>query len=143
MFVWQIDYFVFWLVKEYCELVKFKFIYVDKLLEMICEWIGWIYVSFYQMLVVIGCLLLSDLNFQNIFVWIDLGCWIWCVFVVWDVDYVLLIVDYLQIELWVFVYFSQDDVLRMVFVVDQDIYCVVVLQVFSVGLDVVMVEQWV
>lgn len=134
------DFELFKVIMQYCFMSKFKSIYIDCLFEQINLCIGCIYILYYQVVVVIGWLLLSDLNLQNILICIVEGWCICQVFVVLQ-GYKLLVVDYLQIELWIMVYLVKDDGLLDVFCYDLDVYCVIVVEVFGVLLEDVSGDQ--
>lgn len=57
-----LDYLLLKVILEYCGLVKLKLIYIDKLLLMINLKIGCVYIFYYQVVIVMGCLLLIDFN---------------------------------------------------------------------------------
>lgn len=129
-----------WVIFDYRGLVKLCSIYIDKLLEMVNLDIGWVYISYYQFGVVIGCLFLLDLNLQNILICIEDGCCICCVFIVLE-GCQLLVVDYLQIELRIMVYLFEDLGLVCVFEQGVDVYCVIVVEVFGCMLEEVILNE--
>lgn len=134
------DYLLLKLLFEYCGLLKLKLIYIDKFLCMVNFIIGCVYMNYVQVVVVMGCLVLNDFNFQNILVCMVEG---WCICEVFIVvlGYWIVLVDYLQIELWIMVYIFGDVLLLCVFLQGEDIYCVMVVEVFGVMLLEVNFDQ--
>lgn len=97
---------------------------------------------FNQMIVVIGWFFLIEFNLQNILICIDVGWWIWDVFVVGDGYVELMMVDYSQIEMWIMVYLFGDEGFIEVFNIGEDLYLFVVFWVFGVFIDEVIGELW-
>lgn len=131
LFVWVLDWWV---------IFKLKLIYIDVLLQYVNFEIGCVYISYLIIGVQIGCLVLIDLNLQNILVWIEEGWCIWQVFVV-GLRMWLVSLDYSQIELWILVYVVQILVLKQVFCDGIDIYVMIVSQMFGVlieGMDLMI-----
>lgn len=115
---------------DYWGVFKFKNIYIDKLLELINFIIGWVYIFYYQVVVVIGWLFFSDFNLQNILVCSEEGCKICLVFLVFKGKKIV-VCDYLQIELCIMVYLFGDKGFIYVFEYNLDIYCVIVVEVWG------------
>ena len=119
-------------ILQYRTLSKLKNTYIDVLPTLINGETGRIHASFNQMVVATGRLSSSDPNLQNIPVRGEEGRKIREAFVAED-GFVLLSVDYSQIELRVLAHMSRDELLLEAFLKDEDIHSRVAQEVFRVG----------
>ncbi|MGD0234163.1 MAG: DNA polymerase I [Syntrophorhabdales bacterium] len=118
-------------ILQYRTLSKLKNTYIDVLPTLINGETGRIHASFNQMVVATGRLSSSDPNLQNIPVRGEEGRKIREAFVAED-GFVLLSVDYSQIELRVLAHLSRDELLLEAFLKDEDIHSRVAQEVFRV-----------
>ncbi|MBN2023500.1 MAG: DNA polymerase I [Pirellulales bacterium] len=122
-------------IGEYRQYAKLKSTYVDALPEMIFPETGRVHASFNQVVTATGRLSSSDPNLQNIPVRTAEGRDIRSAFVPGEPGWLLLAVDYSQIELRVLAHFSGDEQLRAAFARDEDIHARVAAEVHHVPLE--------
>lgn len=128
------------LILEYRSLSKLKSTYTDKLPLQIAPRTGRIHTSYHQAVAATGRLSSSDPNLQNIPIRTEEGRRIRQAFIA-PKDWVLLAVDYSQIELRIMAHISQDEGLLAAFTSDRDIHQATAAEVFDVPLDKVTTEQ--
>lgn len=127
-------------ILEYRELAKLKFTYVDALPAQIHPETGRLHTSFGQTGVVTGRLSSSNPNLQNIPTRTDLGRRVRRGFVAAP-GWVLLSVDYSQIELRIVAHMAQDEAMIAAFRAGQDIHATTAAAIYGVPLDQVTREQ--
>jgi DNA polymerase-1 len=128
------------LLMEYREMEKLRGTYVDALPQLVNPRTGRIHTSFNQTVAATGRLSSSDPNLQNIPIRTALGREIRKGFVP-DPGYVLLAVDYSQIELRILAHFSGDEPLVRAFREGIDVHRQTAAVVFEVPIDQVTADQ--
>jgi DNA polymerase-1 len=122
------------LVLENREVAKLKSTYADALQDQINPETGRVHTSYNQTGSVTGRLASSDPNLQNIPIRTDLGRQIRRAFIA-KPDFVLLAVDYSQIELRIVAHMAEDKAMIEAFAQDQDIHATTAAAVFDVDLE--------
>lgn len=122
------------LVLENREVAKLKSTYADALREQINPETGRVHTSYNQTGSVTGRLASSEPNLQNIPIRTELGRQIRRAFIAKD-GFLLLGVDYSQIELRIVAHMAQDKAMMEAFAQDQDIHATTAAAVFDVELD--------
>ncbi|OGC77485.1 MAG: DNA polymerase I [candidate division Zixibacteria bacterium RBG_16_40_9] len=126
---------------EYRQLAKLKSTYVDALPELINKKTGRIHTSFNQTVAATGRLSSSDPNLQNIPIRTEIGQKIRKAFVPGSKEFLLMSVDYSQIELRILAHFSEDPTMINSFLNDEDIHTRTASEVFGVSPEDVTSEQ--
>jgi DNA polymerase I len=121
------------LVLEWREVTKLKNTYVDVIPQLLDPTDGRLHTIFNQTATATGRLSSTNPNLQNIPVRGDLGRRIRRAFVVKPGGYVLLTVDYSQIELRIMAHLSGDEALRRAFEEGQDIHDFTARQIFAIA----------
>jgi DNA polymerase-1 len=124
----------------YRQLSKLKSTYVDGLLALMDPGTGRVYTSFNQTIASSGRLSSSNPNLQNIPVRTELGRQIRRAFVA-DPSYVLLTVDYSQIELRILAHITHEPRLVEAFSKDEDIHTITASTLFGVPVEQVTKDQ--
>ena len=127
-------------ILEYRELAKLKSTYVDALPLQVNPKTGRVHTSFNQTGSVTGRLASTNPNLQNIPTRTDLGRTVRKSFIAQD-GYVLLSVDYSQIELRIVAHMSGDKNMLAAFKAGQDIHAATAAAIYSVPLDKVTREM--
>lgn len=125
---------------EHRRLEKLKNTYLDALPELVHK-DGRIRATFNQGVAATGRLSSSDPNLQNIPVRTEEGRQIRQAFVPGEPGWLLLSLDYSQIELRVLAHFSEDPALTKAFEEDRDIHAEVAARIFGVGPEEVTSER--
>ncbi len=120
------------LVLAYRQLAKLKSTYVDALPQLVDPETGRIHTSFNQTVTATGRLSSSDPNLQNIPIRTDEGRQIRRAFVPGHDGWVLMAMDYSQIELRMLAHYSGDEQLVRAFHEDRDIHAFVAAQIHGV-----------
>ena len=128
------------LILDYRELTKLKGTYVDALPELVNPETGRLHTSFNQTGTVTGRISSDNPNLQNIPVRTEVGRQIRRAFIA-PPDYVLLSVDYSQVELRVLAHISQDPTLLEAFRQGQDIHRTTAAAVYGIPFEEVTYEQ--
>lgn len=128
------------LLLEYRELAKLKSTYLEALPQQINPKTGRVHTSFSQTGSVTGRLASSDPNLQNIPTRTELGRQVRHGFVAAP-DWLLLSVDYSQIELRIVAHMSGDEAMLAAFRAGQDIHAATAAAIFNVPLEVVSKEM--
>ncbi|HLV09696.1 MAG TPA: DNA polymerase I, partial [Halanaerobiales bacterium] len=119
------------LISRYRQLMKLKSTYIDALPPLIDSETGRVHTSFNQMVTATGRLSSTDPNLQNIPIRTEEGREIRKAFVP-QKDWILLSIDYSQIELRVLAHISQDRTLISAFNNGEDIHTQTASEVFNV-----------
>lgn len=119
-------------IMEYRQLMKLKSTYVDALPPLINAESGRIHTSFNQMVTATGRLSSTEPNLQNIPIRTEEGREIRKAFLPGEHDWLLLAVDYSQIELRVLAHISGDDSLIAAFTRGDDIHTQTASEIFQV-----------
>jgi DNA polymerase-1 len=125
---------------EYREMEKLRGTYVDALPQLVNPRTGRIHTSFNQTVAATGRLSSSDPNLQNIPIRTPMGREIRKGFIP-DPGYVLLAVDYSQIELRILAHFSGDEPLVRAFREGIDVHRQTAAVVFDIPIEQVSAEQ--
>jgi len=128
-----------WLL-EYRELSKLRSTYVDSLPTQINLHTGRVHTSYSQTTAVTGRLSSSDPNLQNIPIRSDLGRVVRQAFVAMP-GYLLLSVDYSQVELRIVAHMADDQAMLAAFRAGQDIHTTTAAAVYGVPLEAVTKDQ--
>jgi DNA polymerase-1 len=128
-----------WLL-EYRELSKLRSTYVDSLPTQINPHTGRVHTSYSQTTAVTGRLSSSDPNLQNIPIRSDLGRVVRQAFVAMP-GYLLLSVDYSQVELRIVAHMADDQAMLAAFRAGQDIHTTTAAAVYGVPLEAVTKDQ--
>jgi DNA polymerase-1 len=128
------------LLKEYREMEKLRGTYVDALPKLVNPRTGRLHTSFNQTVAATGRLSSSDPNLQNIPIRTQLGREIRKGFVA-DEGFVLMAIDYSQIELRILAHFSGDEPLVRAFRERVDVHRQTAAVVFDVPIDQVTPDQ--
>ncbi|QOI10854.1 DNA polymerase I [Blochmannia endosymbiont of Colobopsis nipponica] len=128
------------IILKYRNLVKLKSVYADRLPTMINQKSKRIHTSYHQTMTSTGRLSSTNPNLQNIPIRNNDGRRVRQAFVV-PPDYLMLSVDYSQIELRVMAHLSNDKELLSVFLSDQDVHCITASELFVTSLDRVTDDQ--
>jgi len=134
------DHAVVDLVLEYRELSKLKSTYVDALPLQVNPHTGRVHTSYNQAGSVTGRIASSDPNLQNIPIRTDLGRKVRKAFIA-QPGYVLLAVDYSQVELRIVAHMSNDRTMLSAFQSGQDIHAATAAAIFDVPIEQVSKEQ--
>jgi DNA polymerase-1 len=134
------DHAVVDLVLEYRELSKLKSTYVDALPLQVNPQTGRVHTSYNQAGSVTGRIASSDPNLQNIPIRTDLGRKVRKAFIA-QPGYVLLAVDYSQVELRIVAHMSDDRTMLSAFQSGQDIHAATAAAIFDVPIEQVSKEQ--
>jgi DNA polymerase-1 len=124
-------------ILAYRECTKLKSTYVDALPETVNPIDGRVHTTFHQLMAATGRMASSDPNLQNIPIRSDMGREIRKAFVPERAGWVLLSVDYSQIELRVMAALSGDDAMAEAFQRGLDIHQATSSRVYNVALDAV------
>jgi len=127
-------------VLEYRELSKLKSTYVDALPGQVNQRTGRVHTSYNQTGSVTGRIASSDPNLQNIPIRTDLGRQVRRAFIA-DPGYLLLTVDYSQVELRIAAHMANDQTMLAAFQSGQDIHTATAAAIFGVALDQVTSAQ--
>ena len=122
-------------ILEYRQLVKLKSTYADGLFHVISEKTQKIHSNFNQTITATGRISSTEPNLQNIPIKLELGRRIRKVFIPSNEEYLLLDVDYSQIELRVLADISEDENLINAFKNNQDIHRLTASQVFKIPFE--------
>lgn len=125
---------------EYRELVKLKGTYIDALPQLVNPKTGRLHTSYNQTGTNTGRLSSNNPNLQNIPIRTELGREVRRAFIAPD-GYVLLSVDYSQIELRILAHISDDATLLEAFARDEDIHATTAAAIFGIPLASVTYEQ--
>jgi DNA polymerase-1 len=128
-------------ILEHRQIAKLKGTYVDALPELILPATGRVHTSFKQDVAATGRLSSQDPNLQNIPIRTEQGRAIRSAFLPGPPGWLLMTVDYSQIELRVLAHFSGDATLREAFAADRDVHSQVASEVYGVPLDRVTSEM--
>jgi DNA polymerase-1 len=128
-----------WLL-EYRELSKLRSTYVDSLPTQINPHTGRVHTSYSQTAAVTGRLASSNPNLQNIPIRSDLGRVVRQAFVAVP-GYLLLSVDYSQVELRIVAHMADDQAMLAAFRAGQDIHTTTAAAVYGVPLEAVTKDQ--
>ncbi|AKC60759.1 DNA polymerase I [Blochmannia endosymbiont of Camponotus (Colobopsis) obliquus] len=128
------------IVLEYRNLVKLRSTYTKKLPLMIHQQSKRIHTSYNQTMTVTGRLASSNPNLQNIPVRSDDGRRIRQSFIA-PTNFLIVSIDYSQIELRIMAHLSKDKVLTDIFLSDQDVHCITASEIFATPLEKVTVKQ--
>ena len=128
------------LILEQREIAKLKSTYADALLEQVNPATGRIHTSYNQTGSVTGRIASSDPNLQNIPIRTDIGRRIRRAFRAAD-GYLLLGVDYSQIELRIVAHMADDQAMIQAFLEDQDIHAATAAAVFNLSPDEITPEM--
>lgn len=128
------------LLLEYRELSKLKSTYLDALPAQVNPTTGRVHTSYNQAGSVTGRLASSDPNLQNIPIRTELGRQVRQAFIAAP-GYILLSVDYSQVELRIAAHMSKDEAMLAAFRADQDIHTATAAAILSTTLDQVTKEQ--
>lgn len=120
-------------VLDYRQLSKLMSTYVNGLLAQIHE--GRVHTTFQQTVTATGRLSSTEPNLQNIPIRLELGRLLRKVFQPTQEGWVLLSADYSQIELRILAHYSQDEVMRESFFLNQDVHTRTASEVFGVPMD--------
>jgi DNA polymerase-1 len=123
------------LILAYRQLAKLKSTYVDALPQLVDPNDGRVHASFNQTVTATGRLSSSDPNLQNIPIRTDEGRQIRRAFVPGPEGWVLMAMDYSQIELRMLAHYSGDEQLVRAFQEDRDIHSFVAAQIHGVDED--------
>ena len=123
------------------EISKLKNTYVDSLPAIVNHATGRIHSSFHQAVTATGRLSSSNPNLQNIPIRTELGRKIRRAFITRSPDYILLSLDYSQIELRVLAHMSQDQILINAFNSDMDIHTQTAAEMYAIGPDNVTLDM--
>ncbi|MEX1221256.1 MAG: DNA polymerase I [Idiomarina sp.] len=127
-------------IMEHRGLAKLKSTYTDKLPKMVNHRTQRIHTSYHQAVTATGRLSSSDPNLQNIPIRTEEGRRVRQAFTAPE-GYVVLAIDYSQIELRIMAHLSQDKNLLQAFARAQDIHKATAAEVFGVSLEDVTNEQ--
>ncbi len=127
-------------ILEYRELSKLKSTYVDALPELINPYTGRLHTSYNQTGTSTGRISSSNPNLQNIPIRTEIGRDVRRGFIA-PPGYVLLAVDYSQIELRVLAHISKDETLLEAFSQGQDIHAATAAAVYGIDVKDVTYEQ--
>lgn len=127
-------------IMEHRGLAKLKSTYTDKLPKMVNPRTQRIHTSYHQAVTATGRLSSSDPNLQNIPIRTEEGRRVRQAFTAPE-GYVVLAIDYSQIELRIMAHLSQDKNLLQAFARAQDIHKATAAEVFGVSLEEVTNEQ--
>lgn len=122
-------------ILDYRELSKLKSTYTDALVKLISDKTGRLHTSFRQTIASTGRLSSNEPNLQNIPIRTETGKEIRKAFVARDSDYLLLSLDYSQIELRIMASLSGDSGLMQAFKNGEDIHRATAAKVFNVKKD--------
>lgn len=128
------------LLIEHRGLSKLKSTYTDKLPQMINAQTGRVHTSYHQAVTATGRLSSSDPNLQNIPIRNEQGRRIRQAFIARD-GYVILAVDYSQIELRIMAHLANDANMIKAFAEGKDIHRSTAAEIFGVSLEAVTSEQ--
>ncbi|MGI1659579.1 MAG: DNA polymerase I [Desulfitobacterium sp.] len=120
-------------ILDYRQLSKLMSTYVNGLLAQIHE--GRVHTTFQQTVAATGRLSSTEPNLQNIPIRLELGRLLRKVFKPTQSGWVLLSADYSQIELRILAHYSQDEVMRESFFLNQDVHTRTASEVFGVPMD--------
>jgi len=127
-------------VLEYRELSKLKSTYVDALPGQLNPRTGRVHTSYNQTGSVTGRIASSDPNLQNIPIRTDLGRQVRRAFIA-DPGYLLLTIDYSQVELRIAAHMANDQAMLAAFQTGQDIHAATAAAIYNVTLDQVTSAQ--
>jgi DNA polymerase-1 len=125
---------------EYRELVKLKGTYIDALPQLVNPKTGRLHTNYNQTGTNTGRLSSNNPNLQNIPIRTELGREVRRAFIAPE-GYVLLSVDYSQIELRILAHISEDATLLEAFARDEDIHATTAAAVFGIPLESVTYDQ--
>lgn len=128
-------------IMEYRKLSKLKNTYLDALPELVHPKTGKVHTSFNQSVTATGRLSSSNPNFQNIPVRTEIGREIRKAFIPSQQDYVLLSVDYSQIELRIMAHLSGDANMIESFKQNLDIHSATAAMIFNIPIEMVSADQ--
>ena len=128
------------LILEYRELAKLKSTYVDALPAQVNPLTGRIHTSYNQAGSVTGRIASSDPNLQNIPIRSELGRQVRQAFIA-DPGWLLLSVDYSQVELRIVAHMANDQAMLAAFQAGQDIHTTTAAAIYSVPLNQVTKEM--
>ena len=128
------------LILEYRELAKLKSTYVDALPAQVNPHTGRIHTSYNQAGSVTGRIASSDPNLQNIPIRSELGRQVRQAFIA-DPGWLLLSVDYSQVELRIVAHMANDQAMLAAFQAGQDIHTTTAAAIYSVPLNQVTKEM--
>jgi DNA polymerase-1 len=127
-------------VLEYRELSKLKNTYVDALPLQVNPVTGRVHTSYNQTGSVTGRIASSDPNLQNIPIRTEIGRKVRKAFIAGE-GYVLLAVDYSQVELRIVAHMSDDETMLAAFSAGQDIHAATAAAIFEIPIEQVSQEQ--
>lgn len=127
-------------ILDYRELAKLKSTYVDALPALVNPHTGRVHTSYNQTGTTTGRISSSNPNLQNIPIRTEIGREVRRAFIA-QPGYVMLSVDYSQIELRVLAHISGDETLLKAFAQGQDIHAATAAAVNNIALDQVTYEQ--
>jgi DNA polymerase-1 len=127
------------LITEHRELSKLKSTYVDSLPELVQQNSGRIHTTYNQSVTTTGRLSSTNPNLQNIPIRTERGREVRKAFIA-PPGFLLLSVDYSQIELRILAHIADDKGLQKAFAEDLDIHAATASEVFGVGLDQVTAD---
>jgi DNA polymerase-1 len=127
-------------VLEYRELSKLKSTYLDALPTQVNPQTGRVHTSFNQTGSVTGRIASSDPNLQNIPIRTEIGRQVRRAFLALP-GYLLLGVDYSQIELRIVAHMAEDQAMLDAFRAGQDIHAATAAAIYNVSLEAVTAEQ--
>jgi DNA polymerase I len=128
------------LVLEHRELAKLKSTYLDALPLQVNPSTHRVHTSYNQTGSVTGRLASSEPNLQNIPIRTEIGRRVRKAFIA-DPEYVLLSVDYSQVELRIVAHISEDKAMLAAFRASQDIHAATAAAIYSIPLEAVSKEQ--
>lgn len=128
------------LLLEYRELSKLKSTYLDALPEQVNPQTGRVHTSYNQAGSVTGRIASSDPNLQNIPIRTELGRQVRQAFIAAE-GFILLSVDYSQVELRIAAHMSNDQAMLAAFRADQDIHTATAAAILGKTLDQVTKEE--
>ena len=128
-------------IMEYRKLTKLKNTYLDALPELVHPKTGKVHTSFNQSVAATGRLSSSNPNLQNIPIRTEIGRQIRKAFIPSQQDYLILSIDYSQIELRIMAHLSGDAAMIESFKQNQDIHSKTAALIFGVPLEEVTSDQ--
>lgn len=128
-------------ILDYRSLTKLKSTYIDTLPGLVNPRTGRIHTSYNQAVAATGRLSSNNPNMQNIPIRTERGREIRKAFVPRNKDYILLSVDYSQIELRIIAEMSGDEGMLQAFRMGQDIHAATAAKVYGVDLELVSKEM--
>ena len=128
-------------IMDYRKLSKLKNTYLDALPELIHPVTGKIHTSYNQSVAATGRLSSSNPNLQNIPIRTEIGRKIRKAFIPSHKDYMILSLDYSQIELRIMAHLSEDQAMIESFQSDLDIHAATAARIFNLPLEEVNSDQ--